>query len=102
MGPNCSSCGSSFQVGKGGTPDLASVSTQQWLPGDFQVIKGQIRKELRKTMERNRVKVLREDSRELVGTLSILTSQTVGDLGTAEPQSFRQTLISHAEYQSQE
>lgn len=43
-------------------------------------------------MERNRVKVLREDSRELVGTLSILTSQTVGDLGTAEPQSFRQTL----------
>lgn len=92
MGPNCSSCGFSFQVGKGGTLDLASVSTQQWLPGDFQVIKGQIRKELRKTMERNRVKVLREGSRELVGTLSILTSQTVGDLGTAEPQSFRQTL----------
>lgn len=69
MGFNCS-----FQVGKGWTPGLASVSTQQWLPGDFQVIKGQIRKELRKTMKRNRVKVMREGSRELVGTLSINTN----------------------------
>lgn len=46
LGPNCSSCGSSFQMGRGGAPGapgpvLASVGTQQWLPGDLQVIKGQ-------------------------------------------------------------
>lgn len=46
MDPNCSSCSSSFQVGRGGAsgaPDsaLVSVSTQQWLPRDLQVIKGQ-------------------------------------------------------------
>lgn len=73
-------------------PVQTSVSTQQWLPGDFQVIKGQIRKELRKIMEGNRVNVRREGSREPGGTRSILTSQIVSDLGMAEAQSFRQAL----------
>lgn len=61
MGPNCSSCCSSFQVGRGGAsgaPDsaLVSVSTQQWLPRDLQVIKGQKSKRLIKRMERSKIR----------------------------------------------
>lgn len=44
--------------GVSGAPDsaLASVSTQQWLPRDLQVIKGQKSKGLRKRMERSKIR----------------------------------------------
>lgn len=61
LGPDCSSCGSSFQMGRGGASGVrervpASVSTQQWLPGDLQVVKGQQGKGLRKGMERSKIR----------------------------------------------
>lgn len=48
-------------MGRGGAsgalePVPASVSTQQWLPGDLQVIKGQKGKGLRKRMERSKIR----------------------------------------------
>ena len=61
LGPDCSSCGSSFQMGRGGASGVrecvpASVSTQQWLPGDLKVVKGQQGKGLRKGIERSKIR----------------------------------------------
>lgn len=69
LGPDCSSCVSSFQMGRGGAsgvrePVPASVSTQQWLPRDLQVVEGQQGKGLRKGMERSKIRA-RGQRREL-------------------------------------
>lgn len=61
LGPDCSSCGSSFQMGRGEVsgvqePVPASVSTQQWLPRDLQVVEGQQGKGLRRGMERSKIR----------------------------------------------